>query len=157
MDDPANTKSLHEARRRWMSILALSLRSDLEKILEGLPSKPVFHWIRQPEFGSVVARARANRTGPRFNVGDVSVTRCSLKTDDGCLGVAYVVGRDKRHAALAALIDACLQRPAEQEQLRAEINSLARSIDGRRHAKLARAYSTRVEFSENRDTGQASQ
>jgi len=152
MTETTHYQKTSDERGRWISILASSTRAELDDVWEALPDKPGFHWVRKPEFGSVMARARANRSGSQFNFADVSVTRCSLKTTDGYLGVAYVVGRDKRHAALAALLDACLQRPAHHESLKASIRSLAAAIEARRKAKVARAYSTRVEFSESIDS-----
>ncbi|TBX99050.1 phosphonate C-P lyase system protein PhnG [Rhizobium laguerreae] len=143
-----NTETRTMSRDGWISVMALSKRSDLDDIWNAIESKPDFRWIRKPEFGTVMARARADQGGSQFNFGDVSVTRCSLETADGQMGIAYVVGRDKRHAALAAILDACLQRADLKHSLFDEIAKLWEALSARRQAKLARAYATRVEFSE---------
>ena len=49
----------------------------------------------------------------------MTVTRCAVELDDGTLGHAYVGGRDRRHAELAAVFDALLQEPKRAEVLRA--------------------------------------
>ena len=44
-------------------------------------------------------------TGNRFNVADVTITRCVVKLENGALGYSYLSGRNKAHAELAAVID----------------------------------------------------
>lgn len=151
MAKAVNIQGENIQRDNWISVLSLSRKDDLEEIWNGIEPKPDFRWIRKPEFGTVMARVRADQGGPQFNFGDVSVTRCSLETSDGQMGVAYVVGRDKRHAALAAIMDACLQHPDLKRSLGEKIMKLSAAIGARREAKLARAYATRVEFSETAD------
>ena len=82
----------------------------------------------------VMVRARMGGTGQAFNAGEMTVTRCVVRLDDGQLGYSYLAGRDKKAALLAALADAHLQgaessywhgqviQPlqAQQEQLRAK-------------------------------------
>lgn len=139
------------ARAKWMSVLASASRAEIEDTWEHLEDKPPFQWVTAPEFGTVMARARASRTGNVFNLSDVSVTRCSLKIDTGQIGVAYIAGRDKRHAALAAIIDACLQHPAKRARLKETVDALGQAIEDRRRAKVVRAYSTRADFSQTVD------
>jgi alpha-D-ribose 1-methylphosphonate 5-triphosphate synthase subunit PhnG len=47
-------------------------------------------------------------TGRPFNLGEMTVTRCVVQLEDDTAGVAYVTGRDRRQAELAALADALL-------------------------------------------------
>src|SRR5262249_57217899 len=81
----------------------------LEAAWERLDSRPAYTHIRKPEVGLVVVRGRAGGSGMRFNLGELPVTRCSVRLDDGTVGHAYVGGRDTRHAELAAVFDALLQ------------------------------------------------
>jgi alpha-D-ribose 1-methylphosphonate 5-triphosphate synthase subunit PhnG len=82
-------------------------------------------WLRAPETGLMMVQGRAGGTGERFNLGEVTVTRCALRlpgaTPQAPVGVAYVMGRSHRHAQLAALADALLQDPAQQPVLEAQL------------------------------------
>jgi alpha-D-ribose 1-methylphosphonate 5-triphosphate synthase subunit PhnG len=66
---------------------------------------------------------------------------------DGPLGVAYVLGRDKRRAELAALFDALLQDPRYHDDLqRSLIAPLARAQAQARAQKQSDAATSKVEF-----------
>jgi alpha-D-ribose 1-methylphosphonate 5-triphosphate synthase subunit PhnG len=95
------------SRREWLGLLA---RAPLE-MLEASAAKLAlpFTWLRRPETGLVMVRARAGGSGAKFNLGEMTVTRCALRLKDGASGVAYVQGRSHRKAELAALADARLQ------------------------------------------------
>lgn len=56
-------------------------------------------------------RARADAEGGCFNLGEMTVTRCSVQLEDGTVGVGCIGGRDKRHAAIAAVVDAMMLGP----------------------------------------------
>jgi alpha-D-ribose 1-methylphosphonate 5-triphosphate synthase subunit PhnG len=134
-------------RRQWMSVLALASTEELEARWSGLDEAPRYQLLRRPEVGLVMVRARAGGTGVRFNLGEMTVTRCTVQLDDGTLGHAWVGGRDLRHAELAAAFDAFLQDPARTAALgEAVIEPLARAQAERRQAATARAEASRVEF-----------
>lgn len=106
-----------------------------------------YRLVRGPEVGLIMARGRAGGTGTAFNFGEVSVTRCTVRLDDGVLGHAYVSGRDKAKAELAALLDAQLQRAQYRERIDAEILSPLRANEEARRANLARKRAaTKVDF-----------
>ena len=114
-----------------------------------------FGHLRQPEFGLVMVRGRSGGTGDPFNLGEMTVTRCSVALDDGRIGHAWVGGRNKRHAEIAALCDGLLQ-PAEPESVtttlwrqavEAEVIEPLRAAESERHAAIRRkAAATKVEF-----------
>src|SRR5208337_2192504 len=95
--------------------------ADLEKAWEKLESPPSFRYLKKPEMGLVMIRARAGGTGPRFNLGEMSVTRCTIQVQDGAIGCAYVAGRCPGHAEAAALFDALLQDPLQHTFVMEEI------------------------------------
>jgi alpha-D-ribose 1-methylphosphonate 5-triphosphate synthase subunit PhnG len=137
----------HAARHHWMSVLALATPEELELAWQQIEHPPAYTRLRGPEVGLVVVRARAGGTGLRFNVGETTVTRCSVQIAGGALGHAWLRGRRPRHAELAAALDAMLQDPAQQAALqRAVIAPLERARDERRRAVRERAAATRVEF-----------
>jgi alpha-D-ribose 1-methylphosphonate 5-triphosphate synthase subunit PhnG len=136
-----------DARRRWMSVLAQAPRDELEARWSAVTAAPRHRVLRRPEAGLVMARGRAGGTGVRFNVGEVTVTRCAVELDGGAVGVAYVRGRDRRHAELAALLDALLQDPVRHDALeQAIVAPLAAEQAARRRAAAERVAPSRVEF-----------
>jgi alpha-D-ribose 1-methylphosphonate 5-triphosphate synthase subunit PhnG len=110
-------------------------------------ARPEYRRLRGPEAGLVMLRGRAGGEGAPFNLGEITVTRCSVRTTDGLTGHAYVTGRDARQAELAALLDALLQDPARHDALQAKVIApLARAQAERRAATARKAAATRVNF-----------
>jgi len=136
-----------ERRRRWMSALATAAPRSLEAAWERLDPRPGFTHLRKPEVGLVVVRGRAGGSGMRFNLGELPVTRCSVRLDDGAVGHAYVGGRDTRHAELAAVFDALLQDERRGPALEAGlIVPLEAFREAGRLAAASRSAPTRVDF-----------
>src|SRR5687767_143322 len=86
-------------RAHWMALLARAPIDLLEPALREHAAVPS-RWLRAPETGLMMVQGRAGGTGERFNLGEVTVTRCALRvqadaTDgaDATVGVAYVLGR----------------------------------------------------------------
>jgi alpha-D-ribose 1-methylphosphonate 5-triphosphate synthase subunit PhnG len=133
-------------RRHWMGLLARAALDELEQGIGALPP-PAHEWLRRPETGLFMLRGRIGGTGDRFNLGEVTVTRCALRLATGETGVAYVRGRSHRHAELAALADALLQSPLHREAAQQTlIAPLERSAESARMRMQQQAQSTRVEF-----------
>ena len=148
---PTDLPPEQAARRRWMSVLAKAGEAELEQampaIRDALGELPAYRLIRRPEIGMAMVRARAGGTGRAFNLGEMTMTRCTLRTEGGQVGSAYVAGRSSRQAELAALIDALLQDPARQAQVLAlVIDPLARAQELRRNRRVERSTPTRVDF-----------
>ena len=143
--DPPSADPTGE-RQHWMSVLALASRDELERGWSDLATRPAYRRLRGPEVGLVMVRARAGGTGTRFNLGEMTVVRCSVELEDGTLGHAYAGGRDRRHAELSAVFDALLQREVGTELRRTLVEPLARGQESQRQAAVARAAASRVEF-----------
>ncbi|QRM32360.1 phosphonate C-P lyase system protein PhnG [Microvirga sp. VF16] len=146
-DQSAAAVELSFSRAEWMTLLAESPVTEIESHWRALPHPP-FQWIRRPEYGSAMIRGRASGTGAQFNLGDVTVTRCTVQIGTGEIGISYVMGRNKRHAALAALFDAMLQheKTTGQDVVAHCIASLAEG-KRRRHQDIVReTRSSKVEF-----------
>jgi alpha-D-ribose 1-methylphosphonate 5-triphosphate synthase subunit PhnG len=130
-----------------MSVLAQAPVGEVEAHWRAVTNQPAYRMLRWPETGLCMVRGRAGGTGTRFNVGEMTVTRCAVQLDGGAVGLAYIRGRDRRHAELAALFDALLQDPAWREALdRAVVTPLAAAQAARRHAAAERVAPSRVEF-----------
>jgi alpha-D-ribose 1-methylphosphonate 5-triphosphate synthase subunit PhnG len=135
-----------EQRRRWLAVLARAETDQLEVCWAGTGHPPIT-LLRQPETGLVMARGRAGGTGQRFNLGEITVTRCAVQSADGHIGHGYVAGRDKRKAELVASFDALLQAPDRCAALLARVvEPLAAAQADAGAATARKAAATRVEF-----------
>ena len=134
-------------RQEWMAVLTKTSVEELEKAWALVPDRPTFHFLRPPETGLVMVRARTGGTGMKFNLGEATLTRCTIQIDGGSTGTAYVMGRDRRHAELAALFDGLLQDRRRQFGLMEEVIRPLRAIlQGKRVLSARKAAATRVEF-----------
>lgn len=136
-----------EERQRWMSILAKSPLDEIEEVWGMVPNKKEYRILRGPETGLVMVRGRAGNTGLRFNLGELTVTRCAVETAGGATGLSYIAGRDSRKAELAAVIDGCLQDIDRRKELeQAVIAPLADAGKKRRRAVRQKVAPTKVDF-----------
>jgi len=134
-------------RQRWMGVLARAEAGEIAALLAACGPAPAWRTLRGPESGLVMVRGRAGGGGAAFNMGEMTVTRCTVRTEDGLVGHAYVAGRDGEKAKLAALVDALMQAPERTEALQAGvIATLARSQQARQDATARKAAATRVNF-----------
>ncbi len=132
------------ARKRWMSVLARAEASEIERLL---PDPPPHTILRGPEDGLVMVRGRAGGGGAAFNLGEMTVTRCTVRIASGRIGHAYVAGRDGRRAELAALVDALMQDADLARDLdRQVISPLETRQEAARAQRSAKAAATRVQF-----------
>ncbi len=137
-----------------MSVLALADAGALEAVCKPLAevTQAQWQWLRPPQTGLVMVRGRIGGTGAKFNLGEVPVTRCALRLardngGAGIVGMAWVQGRDARHAEWAARLDALLQEPACHEQIHTQvIVPLAAAQAARRDVAARKAAATKVEF-----------
>lgn len=141
------TRTEKTARQRWMGLLARSDGATLEAAWNALDGAPDYSFLRPAEVGMVMVRGRAGGTGRRFNLGEMTVCRCSVRTAQDLVGHAYVAGRDKRHAHYAALFDALLQEPAWRARLEGGILGDIETQENTRVRNLARkTAATKVDF-----------
>lgn len=133
-------------RQGWMGLLARAPEGRVAQLLDSCGGRPAFDWLRQPEVGSVMVRGRAGATGAPFNLGEMTVTRCSLRLSGGTVGHGYVQGRSRASAEAAALTDALMQTDRAAEIEAAVLTPLAEEEAARKTARAAKAAATRVEF-----------
>ena len=101
-------------RQTWLAVLAQAPRKALAELTPALLQGHRFEWLRQPEQGLSMLRARIGNTGDRFNMGEATVTRCAVRLVGAktiTVGVGYVLGRDEERAEWVAKVDALLQQP----------------------------------------------
>ncbi|HWX51332.1 MAG TPA: phosphonate C-P lyase system protein PhnG [Roseomonas sp.] len=144
MPDPAVSP---EERRRWMAVLARAGRDAIRARLTETEPLPPHTRLRGPETGLVMLRGRAGGDGTAFNLSEMTVTRCSVTLPCGTVGHAYVAGRDREQAELAAVLDAALQDPQRRPVLMAAVIApLAEAQAAATAAESRKAAATRVQF-----------
>lgn len=140
--DAANAR-----RAAWMRVLSLASPASLEGAFIALGRLPAHQMLRPAQTGMAMVRARSGGTGARFNLGEMTVTRCAVTLDGGVVGVAYVQGRSLRHAEQAAIADALLQQAQWHDTVQAQlIEPLAREHSAKVERQARVAAQTKVEF-----------
>jgi alpha-D-ribose 1-methylphosphonate 5-triphosphate synthase subunit PhnG len=141
-------------RQAWMRHLALADPQHLAHTIEALRSAvphplPTTAPLRPAEVGMAMVRARAGGSGDRFNLGEMTFTRCALRLDSTppVVGFAHIQGRSRDHAEHAALCDGLLQTDDWHDLVMTHvITPLAQALTTRRAAIAAAAAETRVDF-----------
>jgi alpha-D-ribose 1-methylphosphonate 5-triphosphate synthase subunit PhnG len=136
-----------EERRKVLAVLASASVDALSRGWEAIPARPEIDVLRQPEFGMVMARGRIGGGGGAFNLGEVTVTRATVRLATGEVGVGHVLGRDRKRALLVARFDALWQSAAYRDVVEATvIRPAAARMAEQDAATRARAAATRVNF-----------
>jgi alpha-D-ribose 1-methylphosphonate 5-triphosphate synthase subunit PhnG len=136
----------HLTRAQWMSLLAQADPAELAAAMDAFAPPADAAWLRPAQTGLYMLRGRIGGTGPQFNFGEVTVTRCSVQAGSH-IGHAWVRGSNARHAELAALADAILQDDEQHAQVRTQVvEPLRRMLDERRDAASRKAAASKVEF-----------
>ena len=130
-------------RSAWMGVLA---RANAPRLAQLFPDLPDHSVLRAPETGAVMVRGRIGGVGQPFNLGEMTVTRCTLCLTTGAVGHAYVQGRDKAHALRAAAVDALMQTDLAAAMQNTVLAPLAADEAAKRGARATRAAATKVEF-----------
>ena len=130
-------------RKSWMATLAKAPPARLAALF---PDLPPHHVLRQPEIGAVMVRGRVGGTGAAFNLGEMTVTRASVRLGTGEVGHAWVQGRDKAHALRAAAVDALMQTPQAADLAAQVLRPLEAEALTLRATRAAKAAATKVDF-----------
>jgi alpha-D-ribose 1-methylphosphonate 5-triphosphate synthase subunit PhnG len=143
---PAHEAQATPARKRRMEALAGARRDELERFLSDHAGDVTVSPVRGPETGLVMVRGKIGGGGSAFNLGEVSVSRASVRLSTGEIGHGQLLGGDKAHARLAAILDALAQRA----EFSAAVDGLVATIEARvadeDAALAAETAATRVDF-----------
>ena len=148
---PSDPADPHAARRHWMAVLSRAPAEAIEAGLTRHAPRPAWTRVRGPETGLVMVRGRAGGSGTPFNLGEMTVTRCTVRLESGTAGAlaghGHVMGCEERRAELAAVADALLQDPALSGALHETlVHPLAERQRAARLDRAEKAAATRVEF-----------
>ncbi|THB77886.1 MAG: phosphonate C-P lyase system protein PhnG [Desulfobacteraceae bacterium] len=113
-------------RKAWIKLLAGADPARLKAFRDQLPDSVRYAYIVRPETGMLMVQAKADGSQNRFNLGEVTISRCVLEVNEKYLGGAWVMGGDLNHAELAAMFDGLLQDPEHHESL---MNGLIRVLE----------------------------
>jgi alpha-D-ribose 1-methylphosphonate 5-triphosphate synthase subunit PhnG len=111
-------------RRRWLAVLAHAPRAALAAHAAPVVAAYRFDWLREPETGLALVRARIANRGDRFNLGEATITRCIARVQvegHATAGVGHVLGRDDERARWIAQLDALLQHSGLRPRLQREV------------------------------------
>ncbi|MEL6957687.1 MAG: phosphonate C-P lyase system protein PhnG [Pseudomonadota bacterium] len=133
-------------RQQWLGLMAKAPEGRVATLLDAAVERPLFSWLRAPEVGSTMVRARAGATGSPFNLGEVTVTRCALTLTTGEVGHAYIQGRSKADAEAVAVVDALMQTTVAATLQTQVLDLLEAEQSARREARAAKAAATKVDF-----------
>lgn len=135
-------------RQRWMAILAKAEWPRLHALWRETGLDPAYQVLRGPETGLVMTRGRMGGSGAPFNLGEVTVTRCSIRVAEaGTVGHAYVMGRNGEHARTAALLDGLMQHDRIRPRLENEIIApLEHDHAAKMQLARSKAAATKVDF-----------
>jgi alpha-D-ribose 1-methylphosphonate 5-triphosphate synthase subunit PhnG len=135
------------ARKKRMAVLARSSAARLKELWSVIGLDPAYAMLRGPEFGLVMLRGRVGGTGQAFNLGEASVTRATVKLEDGSVGHAMMLGRDAAKAKLSAVIDAlCCDGEVAARIDAALIGPLNSELDEADAMSRRETAATRVDF-----------
>lgn len=134
-------------RKRAVDLLARAERAELQAKWETLEPKPDVRPVRGPETGLAMVRGRIGGGGDPFNLGEVTVSRATVRLSNGAIGHGQALGTDRERVRLAAIFDALWQQLETREWIEAE---LLRPVEARiaeqHHRKAQEAAATRVNF-----------
>ncbi|MGD9478533.1 phosphonate C-P lyase system protein PhnG [Shinella sp. G-2] len=133
-------------RQKAMGLLAKASRAELQAAFEALENKPAVQPVRGPETGLVMVRGRIGGGGAPFNLGEATVTRASIRLEDGTVGHGQSLGTDGAKAQLAAIFDALFQQPARKTEVDTLLETIAARGAEEDAAKARQTAATRVDF-----------
>lgn len=136
--------ALQEARRDWLATLVRVPASEVIEASNEFGFNVVV--LKGPEVGLLMTNGRIHSTGRPFHLGEVSLTKCVLKDDQGLLGYGHIIGRNKQQAKAIALFDLALQRNDSADSALIRLNAWKEEIAEIDAMESEAVGETRVDF-----------
>lgn len=136
-------------RKRRLSVLAKAPNDELRRLWGSFVDQhgnPDHEMLRAPEIGTVMVRGRAGAVGAPFNLGEITVTRCSVRLPSGAVGHGYTQGRDKAASLAAACLDALAEDGAANDVDELVVGPLQDALLAKSKMRASKAAATKVEF-----------
>lgn len=142
-----NAEFQKSERKRVVDLLARAELQDLTRVWDGLGQQPEMQMLRGPEIGLVMVRGRIGGGGAPFNLGEATVSRATVRLDNGLVGHGHVLGANLKRAKLAAVFDALWQDPGHREIVEAQLlQPVEARIAEEKRKKSEEVAATRVDF-----------
>ncbi|WP_026790406.1 phosphonate C-P lyase system protein PhnG [Pleomorphomonas oryzae] len=146
MDAAAALDPETERRRQRMGLLARASAAEFDAAWAALAVLPEVTDLRGPETGLVMLTGRIGGDGARFNLGEATVSRSTVRLASGHIGFGQLLGSDQNRARRAAIFDAL----AGTEEGRRVVDRLCADVEARLvregQRQEAETASTRVDF-----------
>jgi len=144
---PAEKIEAADGRKRVVDLLARSELAELNDAWEALANKPEVQAVRGPETGLVMVRGRIGGGGSAFNLGEVTVTRATIRLASGTVGHGQSLGTDRKKARLCAIFDALWLEEATKAFVEGRLlQPIAQRIAAATQQKADETAATRVDF-----------
>ena len=147
MNEAATEARSQDAVKRTVDLIARATRDEIGALWTQNDGPPAATLLRGPETGLVMVQGRIGGGGAPFNVGEVTVSRCSVRLASGTIGHAQALGTDREKARLGAIAHALWQESATHAQVE---NDLLGPVEARIAAERQRlaeeTAATRVDF-----------
>lgn len=109
MNEAAMEARSPAAAKRAVDLIARATRAEIGALWMQGEEPPAATLLRGPETGLVMVQGRIGGGGASFNVGEVTVSRCSLRLATGVIGHAQALGTDREKVRLGAIAHALWQ------------------------------------------------
>lgn len=133
-------------RRRRLGLLARAEAREFEAVFAQLDLEAAAFDLRGPETGLVMLTGRIGGDGGRFNLGEATVSRSTVRLTSGEVGFGQMLGSDRLMARRAAILDAAAET-AEGAPIVARLcDDIETRLDRERQTSDAETAATRVDF-----------
>ena len=133
-------------RKRRLHLLARASVAEMEAALSSLAIEGDATFLRGPETGLVMVRARMGGTGASFNLGEATMTRATVRLASGAIGHGQRLGGDKKATRLAAVLDAAGEDPDLADEIEAFLARIQQRLATDQARRDAETAATRVDF-----------
>jgi len=134
-------------RRRRLGLLARAARDEVEGALGalGIPAAEVAD-LRGPEVGLVMLTGRVGGDGARFNLGEATVSRSTVRLASGEVGFGQRLGTDRDLTRRTAILDAAATTVSGAQVVASLCDAVERRLAEERGLVEAETAATRVDF-----------
>ncbi|MCX8995651.1 phosphonate C-P lyase system protein PhnG [Rhizobiaceae bacterium BDR2-2] len=133
--------------KRASDLIARATRAELKTLIDALGVTAEATPLRGPETGLVMVRGRMGGGGSPFNLGEVTVSRATMRLASGTVGHAHALGTDREKARLGAIVHALWQEEATRDRVESGLLApVERRITEENARKRAETAATRVDF-----------
>ena len=133
-------------RRRRLGLLARAEASEFAAAFARLGAEAAVTDLRGPETGLVMLTGRVGGDGRRFNLGEATVSRSTIRLPSGEIGFGQRLGTDRDLARRAAILDALAGTDVGAPVVSSICDAVEQRLERQRLQRDAETAATRVDF-----------